>query len=97
MQKRILWLSLVLLTVLTGPVLAEVDLVTIPRRETKDLACVGSTETKYVAIGDRVDQNHVKYFVDLNPGQKRLVRYSVTYKRRKMGPELNPEKKREPL
>ena len=46
---------------------------------------------------ERVDQNHVKYFLDLNPGEKRFVKYSVTYKRRKMGPELNQEKKREPL
>jgi hypothetical protein len=46
---------------------------------------------------ERVDQNHVKYFLDLTPGEKRFVRYSVTYKRRKAGPELNPEKKREPL
>jgi hypothetical protein len=44
-----------------------------------------------------VDQNHAKYFLDLKPGEKRFVRYSVTYKRRKMGPELNQEKKREPL
>lgn len=51
-------------------------------------------------VGDRVervDQNHVKYFLDLNPGEKRFVRYSVTYKRRKVGPELNAEKKREPV
>jgi len=46
---------------------------------------------------ERVDQNHVKYFLDLNPGEKRFVRYSVTYKRRKVGPELNTEKRREPL
>ena len=46
---------------------------------------------------ERVDQNHVKYFLDLALGEKRLVRYSVTYKRRKVGPELNTEKKREPL
>ncbi len=46
---------------------------------------------------ERVDENHVKYFLDLNPGEKRFVRYSVTYKRRKVGPELNTEKKREPL
>jgi hypothetical protein len=46
---------------------------------------------------ERVDQNHVKYFLDLNPGEKRIVGYSVTYKRRKVGPELNAEKKREPL
>jgi len=46
---------------------------------------------------ERVDQNHVKYFLDLNPGEKRFVKYSVTYKRRKVGPELNQEKKREPL
>jgi hypothetical protein len=46
---------------------------------------------------ERVDQNHVKYFVDLDPGQRRIVRYKVTYKRRKVGPELNGEKKREPL
>jgi len=46
---------------------------------------------------ERVDQNHVKYFLDFDPGEKRFVRYSVTYKRRKVGPELNTEKKREPL
>jgi hypothetical protein len=46
---------------------------------------------------ERVDQNHVKYFLDLQPGKKQLVDYSVTYKRRKVGPELNTEKKREPL
>ena len=46
---------------------------------------------------ERVDENHVKYFLDLKPGEKRFVTYKVTYKRRKMGPELNTEKKREPL
>ena len=46
---------------------------------------------------ERVDQNHVKYFLDLQPGKKQMVDYSVTYKRRKVGPELNTEKKREPL
>ena len=46
---------------------------------------------------EKVDQNHVKYFLDLKPGEKRFVKYSVTYKRRKVGPELNVEKKREPL
>ncbi len=46
---------------------------------------------------ERVDQNHVKYFLDLPPGKKQFVGYSVTYKRRKMGPELNAERKREPL
>ena len=46
---------------------------------------------------ERVDQNHVKYFLDLNPGEKRLVTYSVTYKRRKIGPELNAYQRREPL
>jgi hypothetical protein len=46
---------------------------------------------------ERVDQNHVKYFLDLPPGKKQLVQYSVTYKRRKVGPELNSERKREPL
>jgi hypothetical protein len=45
---------------------------------------------------ERVDQNHVKYFLDLNPGRKQFAAYSVTYKRRKVGPELNTEKKREP-
>jgi hypothetical protein len=44
-----------------------------------------------------LDQNHVKYFVDLNPGERRIVRYTVTYKRRKVGPELSGEKKRERL
>ncbi len=46
---------------------------------------------------ERVDQNHVKYFLDLEPGEKRFVKYRVTYKRRKMAPELNTERKREPL
>jgi hypothetical protein len=46
---------------------------------------------------ERVDQQHIKYFVDLKPGKKQVVDYSVTYKRRKVEPELNAEKKREPL
>jgi len=46
---------------------------------------------------ERVDQQHVKYFMDLKPGKKQRVEYSVTYKRRKVGPEINTEKKREPL
>jgi hypothetical protein len=46
---------------------------------------------------ERVDQQHVKYFLDLKPGKKQRVEYSVTYKRRKVGPELNTERKREPL
>ena len=46
---------------------------------------------------ERVDQNHVKYFLDLAPGEKRLVTYSVTYKRRKVQPELNQDRRREPL
>jgi hypothetical protein len=46
---------------------------------------------------ERVDANHVKYYIDLQPGEKRLVTYKVTYKRRKVGPELNLERKREPL
>ena len=33
---------------------------------------------------ERVDQNHVKYFLDLQPGKKQVVDYSVTYKRRKV-------------
>jgi hypothetical protein len=46
---------------------------------------------------ERVDQQHVKYFLDLKPGKRHRVEYSVTYKRRKVGPELNAERKREPL
>ncbi len=46
---------------------------------------------------ERVDQNNVKYFLDLKPGKKQVVSYKVTYKRRKVGPELNTERKREPL
>ncbi len=46
---------------------------------------------------ERVDENHVKYFLDLEPGEKQLVQYSVTYKRRKVGPDLNVEKRREPI
>lgn len=71
--------------------------------EGKPEDCVSNEAGAYVDLHEvggrveRVDQNHVKYFLDLNPGEKRLVRYSVTYKRRKVGPELNTEKKREPL
>jgi hypothetical protein len=46
---------------------------------------------------ERIDQGHVKYFMDLKPGKKQRVEYSVTFKRRKVGPELNAERKREPL
>jgi hypothetical protein len=46
---------------------------------------------------ERVDQQHVKYFLDLKPGKKEVVQYTVTYKRRKVGPELSTERKREPL
>jgi hypothetical protein len=46
---------------------------------------------------ERVDQNNVKYFLDLEPGKKQILTYRVTYKRRKVGPELNVERKREPL
>jgi hypothetical protein len=46
---------------------------------------------------ERVDQNHIKYFADLAPGERRIVQYTVTYKRRKVPPELNGEKKREPI
>lgn len=46
---------------------------------------------------ERVDQHHFKYFVDLAPGEKRIVSYSITHKRRKVGPELNVERKRQPL
>ncbi|MBC8875188.1 MAG: hypothetical protein H8E44_37680 [Planctomycetes bacterium] len=46
---------------------------------------------------ERVDQNHVKYFLELKPGEKRLVTYSVTYKRRKVQPELNQDRRRERL
>lgn len=38
---------------------------------------------------ERVDANHVKYFVDLEPGEKRTIRYSVTYKQRMIAPKLN--------
>jgi hypothetical protein len=46
---------------------------------------------------ERVDENHVKYFLDLQPGEKTTVTYRVTYKRRKVGPELNVEKIRRRL
>ncbi len=46
---------------------------------------------------ERVNQQHVKYFLDIKPGKRQRVEYSVTYKRRKIGPELNVERKREPL
>ncbi len=46
---------------------------------------------------ERVDQNHVKYFLNLKPGEKRRLSYSVTYKQRRVQPELNQERRREPL
>ena len=46
---------------------------------------------------ERVDQNHVKYFVDLEPGERKIIRYTVTYKRRKVGPRLNVVDRREPI
>jgi hypothetical protein len=39
----------------------------------------------------------VKCFLDLQQGKKQFVSYSVIYKRRKVGPELNTERKRESL
>ena len=45
---------------------------------------------------EKVDQNHVKYFLDMKPGKKWIVTYSVTYKMRKIEPELNADKRREP-
>ena len=50
-----------------------------------------------VAVIELVVNGETGLCADLNPGEKRFVRYSVTYKRRKVGPELNTEKKREPL
>jgi hypothetical protein len=52
---------------------------------------------KIIGRKERVDQNHVKYILDLKLGQKRLVNYSVTYKRRKLPPEVNQQTRREPL
>jgi hypothetical protein len=46
---------------------------------------------------ERVDENHVKYFLDLEPGKKKMVTYAVTHKRRTQGPELNTKKIRRPL
>jgi len=46
---------------------------------------------------ERVDQNHVKYFLELKPGKKQFIGYSVTYKRHKIGSELNTERRRERL
>jgi hypothetical protein len=46
---------------------------------------------------ERVDRQHVKYFLDLSPAKKQVVQYSVTCKRRKVGPEINAQRKREPL
>jgi hypothetical protein len=50
-----------------------------------------------IGVVERVDQNHYKYFLDLAPGERRIVSYTVTCKRRKVGPELNVMRKREPL
>jgi len=44
---------------------------------------------------ERVDQNHVKYFLDMKPGERRVVTYTVTHKQRKIGPKLNVVSQRE--
>jgi len=44
---------------------------------------------------ERVDQNHVKYFLDMKPGERRVVTYTVTHKQRKIGPKLNVVTQRE--
>ncbi len=46
---------------------------------------------------ERVDESHVKYFLELEPGKKKIVNYRVTHKRRTQGPELNTKKIRRPL
>ena len=46
---------------------------------------------------EKVDDQHVKYFLDLEPGEKKVIKYRVTYKRRKVGPKLNIVKKRQPI
>ncbi len=46
---------------------------------------------------ERMDQNHVKYFLDLPSGKKQFIGYGVTNKRGTVGPELNTARKREPL
>ena len=48
MRQRIFWLSLTLLTILTGNVLADVDLVTIPRREGTQLTIYNSEDITMV-------------------------------------------------
>jgi len=48
MQQRIFWLSLALLTALTSHVLADVDLVTIPRREGTQLTIYNSEDITMV-------------------------------------------------
>ena len=62
-------------------------------------AVVGAFVDLHAVAGkvEKVDQNHIKYSLGLKPGEKQFVKYSVTYQRRKVGPELNIEKKREPL
>ncbi len=46
---------------------------------------------------EKVDDQHVKFFLDLEPGEKKTIKYRVTYKRRKVGPDLNKVTKREPI
>jgi hypothetical protein len=63
----------------------------------------GDAEGAYVDLHaaqgkiERVDAQHVKYFLDLPPGKLQTLNYRVTYKHRKAGPELNAQRKREPL
>ncbi len=65
------------------------DLVTLPTREGTQLTIYNSEDITMVRehrlLTVKEGVNHIQFS------------YSVTYKRRKVGPELNTEKKREPL
>jgi hypothetical protein len=46
---------------------------------------------------ERVDANHVRFFLDLDAGDRTTVHYSVRVKQRGEGEELNPLRVRKPL
>lgn len=51
--------------------------------------------SNYPGFVEKVDDRHIKIHLDLNPGEKKLIDYRVTTKKRGVGPELHHERIRE--
>ena len=52
--------------------------------------------SNYRGVVEKVDNQHIKIHLDLQAGEKRMIDYVVTTKLRKQGPELHPNRVREP-